>query len=87
MKDVENCIILTIVEKFLISPHDICKKNEIYPVLLQNHLHLHLRFSLFYREICFVAIYAFFVWRKIVAKNVPCGEKMTNIMYDKNLNQ
>ena len=25
---------------------------------------------LFYREICFVAIYALFVWRKIVAKNV-----------------
>ena len=34
-----------------------------------------------YYEICFVAIYALFVWRKIVAKNVPCGEKMTNMMY------
>ena len=21
------------------------------------------------------------MWRKIVAKNVPCGEKMTNMMY------
>ena len=35
---------------------------------------------LFYHEICFAAIYALFVWRKIEAKNVPCGEKMTNMM-------
>ena len=38
-------------------------------------------FMLFYCEICFVAICAFFVWRKIEAKNVPCVEKMTNMMY------
>ena len=31
MKDVENCKILTIVEKFLISPHDRCKKNRNLP--------------------------------------------------------
>ena len=30
---------------------------------------------------CFVAIYALFVWRKIVAENVLCGEKITNMMY------
>ena len=41
-----------------------------------------LQFTLFYRKICFVAIYALFVWRKFVAKNVPCGEKMTNMMYE-----
>ena len=77
MKDVENCKILTIVEKFLISPHDKCKQIEIYPILLQNQLVSGLR--------CFTvtieAMYALFVWRKIVAKNVPCGEKMTNMMY------
>ena len=66
MKDVENCKILTIVETFLISPHYRCKKIEIYPVLLQNQLVCGLH--------CFVAIYAHFVLRKILAKNVPCGE-------------
>ena len=29
-----------------------------------------LRFTLFYREICFVAIYVFFVWRKLLLFNL-----------------
>ena len=54
-------------------------KIEIYPVLLPNQLISGLR--------CFTVksvllIYSLFVWRKIEAKSVPCGEKMTNMMYD-----
>ena len=47
MKDVENCKILTIVEKFLISPHDICEK---------------LKFTLFCCKISWLAVYAVSPW-------------------------
>ena len=71
--DVENCKILTIVEKFLISPHDICEKLKftlfcckiswlaVYAVLLQN---------LFCRDFCVEKIFS-----------QKCGEKITNMMY------
>ena len=47
MKDVENCKILTIVEKFLISPHDRCKK---------------LKFTLFCCKISWFAVCAVLPW-------------------------
>ena len=47
MKDVENCKILTIVENFLISPHERCKKSK---------------FTLFCCKISLLAIYAVLPW-------------------------
>ena len=43
-----------------------------------------LRFTLLCGKICFVAIYVLFARKKIVARNVPCGDKMTNMMYGEN---
>ena len=47
MTDVENCEILTIVEKFIISPHDRCKK---------------LKSTLFCCQISWLAVYAVLPW-------------------------
>ena len=79
MANVENCKILTIVENFLFL-HMTDVKNLKFPCFVAKSVGQ--RFTLFYREICFVPIYALFVWRQLLAKNVQCGEKMTNMMYD-----
>ena len=54
----------------------------VYAVLLQNLSFM--RFTLFCREICFVAIHA--LWRREkLSKKFTCGEKRTNMKYAEKL--